>query len=72
MVAAQTEQARANAMIAVLLKWGGLPAGKAFMRLIGLDCGPARLPLATIPPEREAELRADLERADFFEFHSSL
>lgn len=70
LVAAQAEQARANAMIAVLLKWGGLPAGKALMRIIGIDCGPTRLPLSCVSAEKEKELRHDLEDAGFFEFHS--
>ena len=43
LAAAQSEQARANAMIAVLIRYGGMPpAGKTFMKLIGLDCGPTR------------------------------
>jgi N-acetylneuraminate lyase len=72
LVSAQFEQARANRMIAVLSKWGGLPAGKAIMRMIGVDCGPARKPLPVFSPEKEKALRADLEASGFFDFHSSL
>lgn len=68
--AAQAEQARANAMISVFLRFGGLSAGKAIMKMIDLDCGPVRLPLRTLPETRETELCAELERAGFFEFCS--
>jgi N-acetylneuraminate lyase len=70
--AARAGQARANAMLATFLKWGGLPAGKAMMRLIGIDCGPTRLPLPNLSPEMETALAADLERAGFFQFRSTL
>jgi N-acetylneuraminate lyase len=67
---AQREQARANAMIAVMLRFGGLAAGKAMMRMIGLDCGPTRLPLRTLPDAEEGALRAGLEAVGFFDFCS--
>lgn len=67
---AQTEQARANAMISAFLRFGGLPAGKAIMKMIGIDCGPVRLPLRTLTAVSEAKLREELERAGFFEFCS--
>ena len=35
----------------LLNAWGGLPAGKAMMRLRGIECGPARLPLRQLSPE---------------------
>lgn len=64
---AQAEQARANAMIEILIRYGGLPAGKAIMRLIGLDCGPVRLPLRDLNPQQNEMLRRDLEAAGFFD-----
>ena len=68
---AQDEQARANAMIAVLIRFGGMPpAGKAFMRLIGLDCGPVRLPLCPLTEAQAEALRAGAEAAGFFDFAS--
>jgi N-acetylneuraminate lyase len=72
LAAAQAEQARANAMIGIFSRFGGLPAGKAIMRLIGLDCGPVRLPLRDPGPVREKELRTALEGIGFFEFCSVL
>ncbi len=69
--AAQDEQARANAMIAVLIRYGGMPpAGKAFMRAIGLDCGTVRLPLRPLTDAQAEALRAEAEAAGFFGFAS--
>lgn len=68
--AAQAEQARANAMISAFLRFGGLAAGKAIMKMIGIDCGPVRLPLRTLSEADEARLRKELEQAGFFEFCS--
>lgn len=48
MTGALQAQHRANAFIAILAKFGGLPAGKATMRMLGVDCGPTRLPLRTL------------------------
>lgn len=71
MAAAQAEQARANAMIAVLIRYGGLPpAGKGFMKAIGLDCGPVRLPLRPLTDAQAEALRAEAESAGFFGFAS--
>ncbi len=43
---------------------GGVVAGKAIMKLVGLDCGPVRLPLK--PVENVGSLKNDLESAGFF------
>ncbi len=70
---AQDEQARANAMITVLIRYGGMPpAGKAFMKLIGLDCGPSRLPLRTLTDAQVEALRAEAEAVGFFDYASQL
>jgi N-acetylneuraminate lyase len=63
---ARKEQARANAMIEVLIRFGGMPpAGKTFMRLIGLDCGPVRLPLYPLTDAQAETLRAEAAAAGF-------
>ena len=67
---AQAEQARANEMIAALIRFGGLPAMKAMMKLIGVDCGAPRLPLRGLTPAKETELRQALEQIRFFDFCS--
>lgn len=69
---AEREQARACAMIDVMIRFGGQPAGKAIMKLTGIDCGPVRLPMRALPAAREPELRAALEAQGFFEFASKL
>jgi len=71
MAAARAEQARANAMIEILCRFGGMPpAGKGFMRLIGLDCGPSRLPLRSLTEEQFVELRDACDAIGFREFAS--
>ena len=65
---ARREQARAREFIGVVHRHGGLVAGKMAMKLIGLDCGPVRLPLRAVPPEQEARLRAELQQVGFFDY----
>ena len=45
----------------------GIPAFKGVMKLLGLDCGPSRLPLVTMKPEKLAKMRQDLKELGFFE-----
>ncbi len=52
-------------IIAVMARHGGLPAGKAMMSLIGLDCGPMRPPMKNLSVEEREALRHDLERVGF-------
>ena len=71
LAAAQAEQARANAMIAILIRYGGSPAaGKGFMRAAGLDCGTVRLPLRPLTDEQAESLRAEAAAVGFPEFAS--
>lgn len=64
---AEQEQARAAAMIRTLNRYGGLAAGKAVMKMFGLDCGPVRLPLRDLTADQYQALATDLERIGFFE-----
>jgi N-acetylneuraminate lyase len=48
-----------------MIRHGGLPAGKAMMPLVGIDCGPVRLPLVDLDASRRAALRRDLEPLGF-------
>ena len=61
-------QARAIQMIRVVLKYHGFSGQKAVMRMIGLDCGPTRLPLTPLRPAEVDDLRRDLEAIGFFEW----
>ena len=70
MAAAQAEQARAAEMIVTLLKFGGLAAFKAVMKMIRVDCGPVRLPLRDLSAEARHRLHGDLERLGFFDYCS--
>lgn len=67
MADARLHQNAANQFIATMVKFGGLPAGKAIMGLIGVDCGPVRLPLQTLSKSQIDELGAELQRGGFFE-----
>ncbi len=58
-------QSRAIEVIAVMSRHGGLPAGKAMMRLIGLDCGPVRPPLVSLSDVDFTRLRAELAKVGF-------
>jgi N-acetylneuraminate lyase len=62
---ARHQQSRAVRIIALMSQRGGLPAGKAMMKMIGLDCGPARAPLANLPRETLKVFTSELEQAGF-------
>ncbi|NLE44506.1 MAG: dihydrodipicolinate synthetase [Chloroflexi bacterium] len=68
---ARTKQAQANDMIAVFLKYGTLAASKAIMGMIGLECGPARLPVRPVSADERDQLRAELEEIGFFSYCST-
>jgi N-acetylneuraminate lyase len=70
LAAARERQAAANAVIQIFIRYGGLPAGKAMMKMIGVDCGPVRIPLRSLTAKQESQLRGELEAVGFFEFCS--
>lgn len=70
--AARRDQSRAIEFIEVLGRHGGLSAGKSVMKLIGIDCGPVRLPLRALTDRDEKSLRDGLEKIGFFEYASKL
>jgi N-acetylneuraminate lyase len=67
LAAAREAQRKANAMLAVLARFGGMRAMKAAMMLQGLDVGPSRAPLRTFEEREFASLRAELEPLGFFD-----
>ena len=69
---AEKNQARSQQFINIMITAGGLPAGKKIMKLIGVDCGPVRLPLHRITEQQELKLRADLEEIGFFNYASKV
>jgi N-acetylneuraminate lyase len=58
-------QSLAIEIISVMIRRGGLSAGKAMMKLIGLDCGPVRTPLQNLTPDTLAILVRELEAVGF-------
>ena len=66
--AARRDQARAVEFIGVLDRFGGMVAGKTAMKLIGVDCGPVRLPLRAMSERDEAAFREALVQIGFFEY----
>jgi N-acetylneuraminate lyase len=62
--AARRTQAQIQAFVALLGEYGGLVAGKAIMRMIGIDCGPPRLPLRPLSWARYEELRERLAQLE--------
>ena len=66
MTEARRQQLLSVKMIDVIIRYGGLPAGKAAMKLIGLDCGGMRLPLRALDAAAEPRFKADMEAAGFF------
>jgi N-acetylneuraminate lyase len=66
---AREQQLRAMRFIMTFLRYGdGINAGKAIMRMCGVDCGPVRLPHADLSPEAYMKLEAELRQQGFFDF----
>ena len=65
---AEALQAQVVALVRVMIAHRGLPAIKTCMKLIGLDCGPTRLPLLTLDDQETATLKEELERLGFFDW----
>ena len=60
MSTAMREMTRARNCVQVLVDFGGLPAGKAMLKLCAIDCGPVRLPLRTLTLERVTQMEKAL------------
>ena len=68
MEAASAMQTRSLQLVEKLNMRGYGPSAKTLMGLLGVECGPARLPLLRLAPDAPAELRTDLEDLGFFEW----
>ncbi len=62
---ARRMQSSAIEIIAVMSRRSGLAAGKAMMKMIGLDCGPVRAPLQNLSSEALQSLARELEEVGF-------
>ncbi len=59
-------------MIRLLGKYGGIATGKAFMKVLGLDCGAFRLPVKNMPEEQFKRFKEDVENLGFRDYCSRL
>jgi N-acetylneuraminate lyase len=59
-------------IVKLLVKYGGIATGKAYMRAIGLDCGAFRLPIRNMTEAQYAHFLADLQTIDFYASASQL
>jgi len=57
-------------MIRLLGKYGGIATGKAFMKLVGVDCGEFRLPVKNMSAEQFEAFKKDVAGLDFDRFKS--
>jgi N-acetylneuraminate lyase len=69
---AQRFQSTVIQIITAMTRHGGLPAGKAMMKMIGLDCGPVRAPLQNLSPEALKSLTNELEQIGFLSIASKI
>ncbi|QNE41942.1 dihydrodipicolinate synthetase (plasmid) [Hymenobacter sp. NBH84] len=69
---AQAMQDQSIAIVKLLVKYGGIATGKAYMRALGLDCGTFRLPVANMGETRYQEFLDDLQQIDFYAHASQL
>ena len=66
MAAARAAQLEATEMIKTLASFGFLPASKAVMALIGVDCGPVRPPLRNLNVRTDRFAREQTIRTKYF------
>ncbi len=67
---AQQLQEQSIDMIRLLGKYGGIATGKAYMKLLGLDCGEFRLPVKNMNAEQFLLFKKDTEQINFSSFCS--
>ncbi|MFO0852203.1 MAG: dihydrodipicolinate synthase family protein [Gemmataceae bacterium] len=64
--AARLLQRQSVELVRVIEEFGGLAANKAVMRLVGVDCGPVRSPLAPLTADQEVRLGRRLAELGLF------
>jgi N-acetylneuraminate lyase len=67
---AQSFQQQSIQMIYLLVKYGGIAVGKAYMKLVGVDCGEFRLPVKNMNDEQFELFKKDTEQLNFKSFCS--
>ena len=66
LVAARKWQQKSIDLIMLLGKYGGIATGKAFMKLLGLDCGKFRLPVSNMADNRFDDFYQEASSIGFF------
>ncbi len=66
--AVRREQARSQAIVRAFVPFGPRGAQKAIMKMIGVDCGPSRLPIPTLTSSQFEQLENQLRDIGFFEW----
>jgi len=56
--------------IRLLGKYGGIATGKAYMKLVGIDCGKFRLPVKNMDPAAFEKFKGDADHLSFEDFCS--
>jgi len=69
---AQALQQQSIDVIRLLGKYGGIATGKAYMKLIGLDCGEFRLPVKNMSADQFELFKEDVEQLNFSSFCSQI
>ena len=59
-------------MIRLLGKYGGIATGKAYMKLVDIDCGEFRLPIANMTTESFELFQKDVQALGFESFKSKM
>ncbi|WP_183567290.1 dihydrodipicolinate synthase family protein [Mucilaginibacter sp. SP1R1] len=68
---AQGLQQQSIDMIRLLGKYGGISVGKAYMKLVGIDLGEFRLPVANMSKQQFESFKLDVSELGFDEFKST-
>ena len=63
-------QSRSIQTIDIIAAHGYLPAAKAVMKMLGVECGPARPPLGNLTETAKTSLKNELEEIGFFDWIS--
>ncbi len=65
---AQRLQALSVQMVRTFVPFGGIEGQKGMMGMVGLECGPARLPLNKLSAESIKQLQSNLQEIGFFDW----
>ena len=68
LTAARHYQSQAQSLVRTFVRYGPRRSQKAIMQMIGLDCGPPRLPVEPLPAEQFRQLEQELDAIGFFEW----